>query len=75
MKKFWSIEWTDGEGDLCVRHATMTDAEAMALMDQLVSNGMSATLHDLTPPQAVDPETAAVLSAHDGKAKQLGGPS
>ena len=78
MKKFWSVEWIDEEGEQCVRHAHLTDEEADAVMQELCRRGVVAAMHDLTPPQAVDARTAAVLSA-DGRSadrdKLLGEPS
>lgn len=79
MTKFWSIEYFDDEGDKCVRHAFMTDEQASALMEEFVSAGVNAVMHDLTPPQAVDARTATVLSAdgcaEDSPTRQLGKPS
>lgn len=74
MTKFWSIEYVDDEGEQVVRHAHLTDEQATAVMDEFCRLGVVAAMHDLTPPQAVDPRTAAVLSAY-GERKQLGEPS
>jgi len=48
MKRFWVIEWVDGEGDQNVKHLLLEPGEASALMDEFARNGMRATMRDLT---------------------------
>ncbi len=67
MIKFWSIEYVDVEGEQCVSHVHLTTNQAEELLNEFCKFNIKAEMHDLTPPQAVDQQIAAVLSQDETK--------
>jgi len=63
--RFYSVEYLDEEGEEVVRHSFMTDQQATLLIEEFARRGVFAQIHDLTPPQAVDQDTYAVLSGDE----------
>ncbi len=64
MKRQYSIEYVDEDGESVIRHALMTAEEADFFVRTAAERGITVALHDLTPPQ-VD-EAAAVSSGDEG---------
>jgi hypothetical protein len=48
MKLFYSIEYTDDEGDQNIKHAFMTGDEVDELMDKFIKSGVKATINRLS---------------------------
>lgn len=66
MKRFYSVEYHDAEGELHVKHLFLTNAELQAFYQVLIESGAEGvSTYDLTPP-AVE-EAAAVLSGDEIK--------
>jgi hypothetical protein len=63
----YSIEYVDEEGDTVIKHAMLSQADALALMESFAARGISAKMYDLTPPQV---DEASVTFGH-GKEKAL----
>lgn len=68
MKRFHSIEYVDDEGDVVVRHASMTKPEAERLLEEFAQRGVPVTIHDLTPEQV---DAAAGVTSKDGDSQRL----
>lgn len=56
MKKFFSIEYVDLEGDLVVKHAIMDDSEKEELLKNMMENGIKGNIYDLSQQQEEEPE-------------------
>lgn len=66
MKKFYSVEYVDADGELNVKHLLLTNQELQAFYQLLVESGVQdVRMQDLTPP-AVE-EAVAVLSGYEIK--------
>lgn len=50
MKKRWSVEYTDEEGDLVIKHVVATEEEMKSLAKELANDGHVLKFHDLSPP-------------------------
>jgi hypothetical protein len=46
---FWSVEYTDKEGELNIKHIIATPAEMSQMMDKFVENGISAKAYMINP--------------------------
>lgn len=68
-KHFYSIEYVDPEGELCVDHALLTESEAAQLMGLFVSHGVQATMNRLSRTRE---ESLAVISADEQRRPTLG---
>lgn len=49
MKKFYSIEYTDHEGDLIIKHALLEPEEASEVLRKMIENGIQGCVCDLSP--------------------------
>lgn len=49
MRKFYSIEYVDDEGDSVIRHAILEPDEAEKLVSEMTKNGIHGCVHDLSP--------------------------
>ena len=47
-KKFWSIKYTDDEGEEVIKHAFMTDEESSILITEFAKQGISVVAHQLS---------------------------
>lgn len=65
----YSMEYIDDEGETVIRHAMLTQPDALALMESFARAGVSVTMYDLTPPQV---DEAAVLSGDGSQKKPVG---
>lgn len=55
--KFYSVEFTDEEGELNIKHVFMTETEKLELLEKFRSNGISAAIYQLSlEPPAVSSE-------------------
>jgi hypothetical protein len=45
---FYSIEYIDEEGDICIKHDLLTQRQVEMLINTLASNGISATCYRLS---------------------------
>lgn len=66
MKKFYSIEYIDSDGDMVIKHAIMDDAEAKELLQRMVGEGVEGKIYDLSQQQEGLPELP-VISDHEEK--------
>jgi predicted restriction endonuclease len=48
LKKFWSVEYIDNEGEQVVKHVYMTDEESSMLITEFAKQGFSAIAHQLS---------------------------
>jgi hypothetical protein len=46
---FWSVEYTDEDGDLNIKHAVATPIEMAELMDEFIKRGLSAKAYMINP--------------------------
>ena len=63
MRRFYSLEYVDTEGDLVIRHFMLTPEEANALVQQMIAIGVICTLCDLSSQSEVLP----VMSEDENK--------
>lgn len=61
MTRFYAIEFTDEEGEQVIKHLFMTEKQRDDFISNLMSNGIHAEIHDLTPPQVVENTISGVL--------------
>ena len=66
--RHYSMEYVDEDGDVVIKHVSMTQDEALKLIQSLAEKGVSAKLYDLTPPQA---DEASAVSSFDEQAPRL----
>ena len=53
---FYVIEYTDGDGELVIKHEFMTSDEAQKLIETMADNGVVCSISDLSPPPQELPE-------------------
>jgi hypothetical protein len=62
--RHYTLEYVDLDGDVVIKHVSMSQVQALELIQKFASEGVSAKMYDLTPPQ-VD-EAAAAVSSRNG---------
>lgn len=65
--RHYTIEYIDDDGDTVIQHVSMTQPQALELLEKFVKRGTTAKIYDLTPPQ-VD-EASTVILQNDELAK------
>ncbi len=66
-KSLYNIEYVDGEGELEIKKAFLTDGELRALMDAICESGIDAKVYRLSPGPMPDLNdvTPTVISGDD----------
>jgi hypothetical protein len=64
MKKFYTIEYRDEEGELVIEHALLTQDEAIDNFAKIIAKGILATMYEHNGPLP-DVNPLAVLSFDD----------
>lgn len=72
MKKLYTIEYRDSEGDLVIEHALLTPDEAIDSFSRLVAGGILATMYehndslpDVNPPAVLSFDEVGQLATHN----------
>lgn len=47
---FWSVEYTDDEGDLNIKHVVATPIEMSGMIEEFIKRGISAKAYMINPP-------------------------
>lgn len=50
MKKFYSIEYIDDEGDKNIKHALLDSESVLKICEEFAQRGIIAAVYDLSPP-------------------------
>jgi hypothetical protein len=61
MKRLYTIDYIDEEGEQNVKHALLEPAEAEKLMEEMARHGIQGTVCDISP----KPATPPVMSEHE----------
>ena len=56
MKKFYSIEYIDDEGEKNVKHAILDSDGAIKCIEEFAARGVLATMYEISANQFIDDE-------------------
>jgi len=69
--RHYSMEYVDEEGEVVIKHVSMTQSEALGLIQELARKGVSAKMYDLTPPQVDEAFAVSSLDEHRSEPARL----
>jgi hypothetical protein len=67
LKKFWSVEYVDGEGEQVIKHVYMTDEESSMLITEFAKQGFSAVAHQLSAGVSLEENVTKQIIAESDK--------